>query len=143
MWQVICFTEEDWKNLAGKLAGSRNENERALHQQLVENFLPNIPKIFRDKERERRSKWVFREKFVNLESLELNFFSFRRLLARRTSSRIKVYEERRLVDLYRQQQELETRKQQRALQESVTNTRAKLSESRAKRAERRLEARAN
>lgn len=120
VWQVICFTEEDWKSLAGKLGGSRNENDRALHQQLVENFLPNIPKIFRDKERERRSK----------------------LLARRTSSRIKVFEERRLVELYRQQQELETRQQQRALQESVTNTRAKLSESRAKRAERRLEARA-
>lgn len=121
VWQVICFTEEDWKNLAGKLSGSRNENERALHQQLVENFLPNIPKIFRDKERERRNK----------------------LLERRTSSRIKVYEERRLVELYRQQ-ELEAqekaRKQQRALQESVTNTRAKL-EGRAKRAERRLEAR--
>lgn len=114
VWQVICFTEEDWKNLAGKLSGSRNENERSLHQQLAENFLPNIPKIFRDKERERRSK----------------------LLARRTSSRIKVYEERRLVDLYRQQQELEARKQQRALKERVTK-------SQAKRAERRLEARAN
>lgn len=124
VWQVICFTEEDWNSLAGKFARSKNENERALHQQLVENFLPNIPKIFRDKERERRNK----------------------LLERRTSSRLKVYEERRLVELYRQQEveaQEQTKKQQRALQESVTNTKARRTENRAKRAERRLEARAN
>lgn len=56
VWQVICFTEEDWRNLAGKFNKSKNESERALLEQLEENFLPNIPKIFRDKERERRNK---------------------------------------------------------------------------------------
>lgn len=140
VWQVICFTEEDWRNLAGKFEHSKNENERALHQQLIENFLPNIPKIFRDKERERRNK----------------------LLERRTSSRIKHCEERRLADIYRQQELQEAHKalqkeqEKRALQGSVTLTKAKLSEERAKlyeervrlseerakRAERRLETRA-
>ncbi|XP_055611475.1 serine/arginine repetitive matrix protein 2-like isoform X2 [Uranotaenia lowii] len=132
IWQVICFTEEDWHNLASKFNKTRNEDERALHLQLVENFLPNIPKIFRDKERERRN----------------------RLLERRTSSRIKVYEERRLADHYRQQEIEETKKallreqikEKRAAaplneahlaKESVEATRARLAEARAKRAERR------
>ncbi|XP_058830193.1 protein split ends-like isoform X2 [Topomyia yanbarensis] len=124
VWQVICFTEEDWRNLAGKFQNSKNENVIALHQQLEENFLPNIPKIFRDKERERRNK----------------------LLERRTSSRIKLCEERRLADLYRQQ-EIEQQQTQKALRKkkrapevdvSVTQTKpASLPEERAKRAERR------
>lgn len=127
VWQVICFTEEDWNNLAGKFQRSKNENERALQQQLVENFLPNIPKIFRDKERERRNK----------------------LLERRTSSRIKVCEERRLAEFYRQQEieeehkrvQLALIKEKRALKEKVVKPKAVISEERAKRAERRLEAR--
>ncbi|XP_053689703.1 protein split ends isoform X2 [Sabethes cyaneus] len=122
IWQVICFTEEDWRNLAGKFQRSKNENERSLLQQLEENFLPNIPKIFRDKERERRNK----------------------LLERRTSSRIKHFEERRLADIYRQQ---EIEQAQKALQRvnrppprSETPPpppKANPSEERAKRAERR------
>ncbi|XP_055536475.1 protein split ends isoform X2 [Wyeomyia smithii] len=120
VWQVICFIEEDWRNLAGKFQRSKNENERALLQQLEENFLPNIPKIFRDKERERRNK----------------------LLERRTSSRIKLYEERRLADLYRQQ---EIEQAQKSLQRAnrppprsdTPPSKASISEERAKRAERR------
>lgn len=137
VWQVICFTEEDWRNLANKFKRSKNENERALLLQLEENFLPNIPKIFRDKERERRNK----------------------LLERRTSSRIKVYEERRLADLFRQKEIEEAQKallkEQRRLQgkcepqpedcrsqrERLAEERARLAEDRAKRAERRLETR--
>lgn len=129
IWQVICFTEEDWRNLSAKLECSRNQNERDLHHQLVENFLPNIPKIFRDKERERRNK----------------------LLERRSSSRIKLGEERRLADLYRQQKEAETQKalhkEKRAKQEPVSvqettlQSKDTLAKERAKRAERRLEAR--
>lgn len=137
VWQVICFTEDDWRNLAGKFKRSKHENERALLLQLEENFLPNIPKIFRDKERERRNK----------------------LLERRTSSRIKVYEERRLADHFRQKEVEEAQKallkEQRKLQgkcdpepedfrsqkEILADQKARLAEDRAKRAERRLETR--
>ncbi|EJY57921.1 AAEL017575-PA [Aedes aegypti] len=126
VWQVICFTEEDWSNLAGKFKHSKNENERALLLQLEENFLPNIPKIFRDKERERRKK----------------------LLERRTSSRIKICEERRLAELFRQKEIEEAHnallKEQRRLKakcepkpEVCRSHKERLAEDRAKRAERR------
>jgi hypothetical protein len=56
IWQVICFTEEDWSNLAVKFEKSHNKDEQALYKELTENFLPKIPSLFRDKERERRIK---------------------------------------------------------------------------------------
>lgn len=56
IWQVICFTEEDWRNLATKLDNSTNQKERALHEVLVENFLPKLSKLFREQERKRRAR---------------------------------------------------------------------------------------
>lgn len=158
VWQVICFTEEDWRNLAGKLKRSRNDSDRALVEQLEENFLPNIPKIFRDKERERRSKyvndfrWIMTRWIIMLPSFcpPTDY----RLLERRTSSRIKTVEERRLADIYRQKELEEVQKallkEQRTLAgkceqppqpEDTRSQRVKLAEDRARRAERRLETR--
>lgn len=56
IWQVICFTEEDWQNLAAKFKSSTNANERQLHQILDKNFLPKLPQLFRERERLRRRK---------------------------------------------------------------------------------------
>lgn len=56
VWQVICFTEEDWNNLAAKLKSSPNAKERHLHTILEENFLPKIPSLFRKKELLRRRR---------------------------------------------------------------------------------------
>lgn len=56
IWQVVCFTEDDWNNLVTKFKGSKNKKERALCEVLQENFLPNIPKLFKDKELQRRRK---------------------------------------------------------------------------------------
>lgn len=56
VWQVICFTEEDWQNLTKKFSRAKNAQERELYQLLFENFLPKIPGLFRDKERERLRK---------------------------------------------------------------------------------------
>lgn len=74
-----------------------------------------------------------------------------RLLERRTSSRIKTFEERRLADIYRQKEIGETQalhKEQRKLAvkpepqpEVNRSSKVKLAEDRAKRAERRLETR--
>ncbi|EAL40485.3 AGAP005186-PA [Anopheles gambiae str. PEST] len=137
IWQVICFTEEDWRNLANKLDNSTNAKERTLHELLVENFLPYIPKLFRDKERERRN----------------------RLFERPRSTRIKQLQE---VKNLRQQEQLQKEQQQLLLEEEEINRESSsnltevqqntlvppappkraelLSEARAKRAERRLEA---
>ena len=56
VWQVICFTEEDWNNLATRFENSTNVKERALYKILKENFLPKIPTLFRKKELLRRRK---------------------------------------------------------------------------------------
>ncbi|KAH8408311.1 hypothetical protein KR215_002272, partial [Drosophila sulfurigaster] len=56
IWQVICFTEEDWQNLAAKFKTSTNGKERELFQILDENFLPKLPQLFRERERLRRRK---------------------------------------------------------------------------------------
>lgn len=148
---MICFTEEDWSNLAGKFKHSKNENERALLLQLEENFLPNIPKIFRDKERERRKKYDYGYPYGWVYLLTCYCFNCR-LLERRTSSRIKICEERRLAELFRQKEIEEAHnallKEQRRLKakcepkpEVCRSHKERLAEDRAKRAERRLETR--
>lgn len=73
IWQVVCFTEDDWNNLVSKFKSSKNKKERALCDILQENFLPNIPKLFKDKELQRR----------------------RKLFQARTSSRIKALADRK------------------------------------------------
>uniref|UniRef100_A0A2M4BSU1 Cat eye syndrome critical region protein 2 n=1 Tax=Anopheles marajoara TaxID=58244 RepID=A0A2M4BSU1_9DIPT len=85
IWQVICFTEEDWRNLATKLDNSTNQKERALHEVLVENFLPKLSKLFREQERKRRA----------------------RLLEQRTSSRIRLLREKQ----QQEQQQLKDQQQ--------------------------------
>lgn len=65
VWQVICFTEEDWYNLASKFKNSKSAKERALYKTLEDDFLPKIPRLFIKKELLRRRKYVF---------LKLNIF---------------------------------------------------------------------
>lgn len=59
VWQVICFTEEDWTNLATKFEKSKNLKERALYETLRDNFLPKIPNLFKKKELLRRRRYDF------------------------------------------------------------------------------------
>ncbi|XP_037944726.1 uncharacterized protein LOC119677450 [Teleopsis dalmanni] len=56
VWQVICFTEEDWQNLTSKFEKSTNAKERDLYRILHDNFLPKLPQLFRERERLRRRK---------------------------------------------------------------------------------------
>lgn len=55
VWQVICFTEDDWNKLTNSL-NNRRESERALRKVLETEFLPKIPQFFQKKERNRRQK---------------------------------------------------------------------------------------
>ncbi|XP_050523733.1 bromodomain-containing protein 4-like isoform X2 [Daktulosphaira vitifoliae] len=55
-WQVICFTESDWERLALKTEDSENRDVRALHQVITEDFLPEIPRLFEEKERLQRKR---------------------------------------------------------------------------------------
>ena len=56
VWQVICFTEEDWQNLANKFKASTNAKEKELYLILDQNFLPKLAQLFRERERLRRRK---------------------------------------------------------------------------------------
>jgi hypothetical protein len=56
VWQVICFTEEDWFQLNKKFKKSAAKCERQLHRTLSENFLPELPRLFREKERLARKR---------------------------------------------------------------------------------------
>lgn len=56
VWQVICFTEQDWQSLATKFKNSKSGKEIALYKVLIEDFLPSIPVLFKAKEAERRRR---------------------------------------------------------------------------------------
>nr|XP_022918897.1 uncharacterized protein LOC111427538 isoform X1 [Onthophagus taurus] len=74
IWQVVCFTEDDWIQLTKKIKSSQSKAERLLYGTLTENFLPELPRLFREKERQARKRL--------LENLP-----------RRTSSRIRKQED--------------------------------------------------
>ncbi|KAI4469418.1 remodeling and spacing factor 1 [Holotrichia oblita] len=56
IWQVICFTEDDWFQLAKKFKKSISKTEKQLYNTLTENFLPELPRLFREKERLARKR---------------------------------------------------------------------------------------
>ncbi|XP_065220664.1 chromatin remodeling regulator CECR2-like isoform X2 [Planococcus citri] len=58
IWQVICFTESDWERLAVNTEDATDKNEQALHQIIAEDFLPEIPKLFQEKERLQRKRFL-------------------------------------------------------------------------------------
>lgn len=56
VWQVVCFTEQDWTTLTSKFKKATSKTERALHRTLSEYFLPEIPRLFQEKERQQRKR---------------------------------------------------------------------------------------
>ncbi|KAF5295477.1 hypothetical protein FQR65_LT10465 [Abscondita terminalis] len=56
VWQVVCFTEDDWFQLAKKFKKSQSKSERQLYHTLTENFLPELPRLFCEKERLARKR---------------------------------------------------------------------------------------
>lgn len=59
VWQVICFTEADWIHLTDKFKGATSRVEKDLYLSLSENFLPEIPRLFQEKERLRRKRYIY------------------------------------------------------------------------------------
>lgn len=94
IWQVICFSEQDWQNLENKFKASRSRKELALHKILSEDFLPNIPVLFKAKEAERRRRYVYKNYYPILLSPTDICDSFSRLFQRRSSLRVKKQTER-------------------------------------------------
>lgn len=55
---MVCFTESDWERLALKTEDSENRDVQALHQVITEDFLPEIPRLFEEKERLQRKRML-------------------------------------------------------------------------------------
>ncbi|XP_023951582.1 uncharacterized protein LOC112055624 isoform X2 [Bicyclus anynana] len=56
VWQVVCFTEDDWNHLTEKFSKASSKVEKELHRSLSQNFLPEIPRLFQEKERLQRKR---------------------------------------------------------------------------------------
>ncbi|XP_011502520.1 PREDICTED: uncharacterized protein LOC105365923 [Ceratosolen solmsi marchali] len=60
IWQVVCFTLQDWNRLVEKFKDSEYATEQKLYKILSEDFMPEIPKLFDLKEKQQRRKLLQR-----------------------------------------------------------------------------------
>lgn len=60
-WSVACLTLQDWEELAQKYSQSKRKTDVELHDTLSESFLPEIKKMFAEKEREERRRLLMLE----------------------------------------------------------------------------------
>ncbi|CAK1555028.1 unnamed protein product [Leptosia nina] len=56
VWQVVCFTEEDWTHLTQRFSKANSKVEKELFRSLSQNFMPEIPRLFQEKERLQRKR---------------------------------------------------------------------------------------
>lgn len=56
VWQVVCFTEADWLHLTDRFSKATSKVEKELYCSLSQNFLPEIPRLFQEKERLQRKR---------------------------------------------------------------------------------------
>ena len=55
-WSVACLTLQDWENLAAKYKKSKKRCDKELYETIHDSFLPEIVKMYAEKEREERRK---------------------------------------------------------------------------------------
>lgn len=55
-WSVACLTQKDWEDLTEKYKKSKKKSEKELYETLNDNFLPEIVKMFAEREREEKRK---------------------------------------------------------------------------------------
>ena len=53
-WYLACSTEAHWNDLAAKYKKSKRKQDKELYEVIMENFMPEISKMFQDKEKEER-----------------------------------------------------------------------------------------
>merc|ERR1719430_579903 len=61
-WYLACSTEAHWNDLAAKYKKSKRKQDKELYEVLMENFMPEISKMFQDKEKEERIKLMMMNK---------------------------------------------------------------------------------
>lgn len=58
IWSVACLTLEDWEKLAEKYKKSKKKCDRELYETITDSFLPEIVKMFAEKEREEKRRLI-------------------------------------------------------------------------------------
>ena len=57
-WSVACLTLQDWEDLTDKYKSSKKKSEKELYETLSESFLPEIVKMFAEKEKEEKRRML-------------------------------------------------------------------------------------
>lgn len=107
-WSVACLTLQDWEDLTEKYKKSKKKSEKELYETLSESFLPEIVKMFAEKEREERRRMLMMQpKRISsrIERKKQEQEERDRVLAE------KLEEERRLEEEYDEKLKLEREKQ--------------------------------
>ncbi|XP_021938977.1 mucin-17 isoform X2 [Zootermopsis nevadensis] len=124
IWQVVCFSEQDWDKITEGFRDSTSKNERALFHTLAEDFLPEIPRLFAEKERLQRKRLLEyqpRRQSSRLEKLKQQKEEEEKILQREEDERLQQesVKKQRL-----QQQEILKKRENRALMVKDRATRA-------------------
>jgi len=61
-WYVACSTEAQWQELAARYKKSKRKQDREVYEVLRENFMPEIAKMFQEKEKEERIRLMMLNK---------------------------------------------------------------------------------
>merc|ERR1719268_24430 len=61
-WYLACSSEAHWNDLASKYKKSKRKQDKELYEVLRDNFMPEIIKMFQDKEKEERIKLMMMNK---------------------------------------------------------------------------------
>ena len=61
-WYLACSAQSQWDDLAQKLKKSKKKADKELYETLQENFLPEITKMFAEKEKEEKLKLMIASK---------------------------------------------------------------------------------
>lgn len=57
---MACLTLQDWEDLAAKYKKSKKKGDRDLYETISESFLPEIVKMFAEKEKEDKRRLLVR-----------------------------------------------------------------------------------
>jgi len=97
-WYLACSAQSQWDDLSGKLKKSKKKADKELYETLIENFLPEITKMFTEKEQEEKMKLLMANK--------------------RTSSRIERVREKKEIEVQKRRDEEQRREMQRKEEEA-------------------------
>ncbi|PSN57900.1 hypothetical protein C0J52_00213 [Blattella germanica] len=123
VWQVVCFTEQDWDKVTESFRDSTSKTERALFHTLAEDFLPEIPRLFAEKEKlqkKRLLEYQPRRQSSRLEKLKQQKEEEEKMLQREEEERLR--QEREKKERLQQQEMVKESRANRAMLRSLSRT---------------------